>query len=181
MSADRSFTVTAPAKPLVPDLQAAAEGVKLPNEEAAARVRAQRAAQHERFRAQAEMQEAEDAAEEDVPVEPIEQVENVVVRLPNGMEVDYGPRPGISNRIKIAQIVGNSINPILTLTAQILLNIRTIDGKRVRPINNLVDLQAVANQIGDDGLELLENVQVEFWKPIDRNHLPVLKKNIREP
>ena len=95
------------------------------------------------------------------------------------MEVEYGPKRGVSNSIKTAQIIGSQVNPLMMMTVTTLLNIRSIDGRPPRAIGNLVDVQALANEIGDDGLDTLGLCHAEYFPAITRENLPVLKKNLR--
>lgn len=119
-----------------------------------------------------------DAVPEPEPPAPdasYEDIDSVVLRLPNGLEVEYGPRPGVSNRVKIAQLVGAQVNPLLIMLVTTLLNVRRVNDA-VPSIGNMVDVQALANRLGDDGLELLETAHIQFWRPIDRDNLPIVRK-----
>jgi hypothetical protein len=176
--ATRTLRVTAPVKPLAMDLQTAGEGEREFSADQVEQIRKNRQIAAEHFRAN---ETDDEEAEAPLPTAPIEDIESVEVQLPNGRIVEYGPRGNVSARLRIAQIMGQSNNQILFMTLSTLLNIRAIDGKAVRTITNQTDAQAVANAIGDSGLEVLERVHLQCWPAETQDSLPIVKKNLRGP
>jgi hypothetical protein len=116
----------------------------------------------------------------ETPHEPIEDVESVEVQLPNGLLIEFGPPKNISLNMKIIKILGdNAASMLVSGLYRILLSVRSVNGKQVPPINNTIDAEKLANQIGDDGIDILSLVSSKHWKPLKLDQLPVIKKNLR--
>jgi hypothetical protein len=176
--ATRTLRVTAPTKPLAMDLQTSGEGARELSPDQVEQIRKNRQIAAEHFRAN---ETDGEEAEAPLPTDPVEDIESVEVQLPNGRIVEYGPRGNVSTRLRVAQIMGQSNNHVLFMTLNTLLNIRAIDGKAVRTITNQTDAQAIANAIGDSGLEVLERVHLQCWPGETRDSLPIVKKNLLRP
>ncbi len=130
-------------------------------------------------RVRAAAAEAEAEAAEAAAAPPIEDIESVEVRLPNGSVVLFGP-PATPASIRVAQMLGPQASGLTISIATVLLYIQAIDDVPVRQIGNFqVDGQALLNRIGDDGLDLLSAVSQECWPGISRSALPIIKKNRR--
>ena len=96
--------------------------------------------------------------------------------------VEYGPRPNVSRYMRSAMILGDqSGNVVLDQITKCVLAVRSIDGDPVREIGTLVQVQAVANKLGDDGINLLVSLDNEYWPGVRRSDLPAIKKTFREP
>lgn len=129
---------------------------------------------------------AADAAPEEAadpvqfPQEPRENVESVVLQMPNGKEVEYGPRKA-STIIAMANIFGNTQPNTSTLqVVTTLMWVRKIDGDDIAMPANMVDIQKLANELTDEGVDILMMARMKFWPGVSRDDLPVLKKNLRD-
>ena len=113
------------------------------------------------------------------PPTPREDLESIEFELPNGMQIVFGPPKGISLTYRIiAMMNGVDTGIAHQRVLRSLLCVRSIDGTAVT-LNNDIDANALANRIGDGGIELLNFYLNEYWPPIRRNELPLLKKNQR--
>ena len=167
---------------------AAAQGAieaanRLPDEQVQA-LRARRAALREKARAEAVSgqfagAEPQDGAE-DVTVPPREDVAAVIIALPDGREVEFGPPAGVSLTMRLmtgfAQMPMTAANEVWLKT---LMCVRTINGGAVRAVGNIVDAQKLANDIGDEALALLTEAYLQFWPPPRRADLKVIQKKMR--
>lgn len=118
------------------------------------------------------------AIEEEAETQPIEDIESVEVQLPNGRIVLFGP-PATPASLRVAQMLGTQASGLLVTIVSTLLYVREIDGQAVRPVGDLVTAQAMLNQLGDDGLDILGAVYQECWPALTRSALPILKKKYR--
>jgi hypothetical protein len=119
------------------------------------------------------------AAAVQAPASPREDLESIEFTLPNGMQVVFGPPKGISLTYRIiAMMNGIDTGVAHQRVLRSLLCVRSIDTVPVT-INNDIDANALANRIGDGGIELLNFYLNEYWPPLRRNELPMLKKNQR--
>lgn len=145
------------------------------------------AAVQKRRRAQAEELAAKDAgvfaaAEEEGRAQPREAIDFIEVELPNGRMVQYGPQPNVSRIMRAAMILGDqSSNMMLDQIVKVALAVRAIDGQAVRDIGTLVQAQAIANKLGDEGLTMLVALDNEYWPGVRRGDMPAVKKTFREP
>lgn len=108
-----------------------------------------------------------------------EPIESVIVQTPAG-EVEFGPPPGVSLTLRLAQMLGES-NPNRLYSAMLrtLMCVRKIDNKAVTPITSEVEAQYLANLLGDGVIDYLFSVMVETWPPPAAGELQVLRKNKR--
>lgn len=167
------------------EVQAAIEAAnRLPEDQAQA-LRQHRAALRERARTEAasgQFAGADDAAgaEAEEAALPREDVAAVVIALPDGREVEFGPPAGISLTMRLMtgfpQVPMTQANEIWLKT---LMSVRAIDGVAARTVGNIVDAQKLANDIGDGALALLTEAYLRFWPPPRREDLKVIQKKMR--
>ena len=153
-----------------------------PDPAAAARVQELHQQQHEQHAAeQAEANALADSADtaEDKPREDIESVE---LKLPDGRDVVFGPPAGISLTARVAMLMaGTPPSDAMDMIARCCLSVRSLDGKKLPPITNRVDIQKCANIVGDGGLDVLAYVLSEYWPAVKLKELQTIKKNLRGP
>ena len=115
--------------------------------------------------------------------EPIEDVDSVVLRLPNGVEIEYGPTPGESHAFQLARMFQGRASGALIAqnVVEHLLNIRMIDGEKVEPPKTLAEAHELMNRVGDWGFQHLQFAHQKFWPAVNDDRLAVLKKNVRGP
>ena len=103
----------------------------------------------------------------------------IMVDTPAG-EVEFGPPSGVSVTLRIANIMGET-NPNRLQMAMLrtVLAVRSIGGKRISPISNMVEAQYLANMLGDSVLDFLYVQLLENWPPPRKGVLQVLRKNKR--
>jgi hypothetical protein len=113
------------------------------------------------------------------PVKPREPIDSVMIATPAG-EVEFGPPPGISLTMRIASMMGET-NPNRTTHAMLrtLMCVRSIDGKPVTPVTNMVEATHLSNMLGDGVLDFLYSVLVDNWPPPAPADLQVVRKNKR--
>ena|ERR1700761_5872413 len=117
-----------------------------------------------------------------------ENLESIEFTLPDGRQIEYGPPSGISLSDRIARLFSarplseGGPDPGITefRLCKLLMGVRSIDGKPVRPITNLVEKTRLANLLGDPAIDLLSLFDSRHWPPLRESELPVLKKNLRQ-
>lgn len=114
----------------------------------------------------------------DAPPPPREDVESVEVELLDGRKVYFGPPPGVSLTMRIAITFPGAASELDRL-ARICMSIRSVDGQPMRAITNIVELTAVANAIGDAGIDELNFWFDRHWGVLRISDLQLLKKNLR--
>lgn len=115
--------------------------------------------------------------------EPIESVEFIT---PNGLTIEYGPPNGISLSDRIARLYSTRSlaeggpDPGLTeyRLTRLLMGVRSVDGKAV-VVHNLIDRTKLANQLGDQAIDLLNLYDNRHWPPLRESELPLLKKRYK--
>lgn len=120
------------------------------------------------------------ADELDKAIEPRvrEDLDSIEIELRDGRRVLFGPVRMASFRL--AEILGRQVNdPYSQMLARTILSVRSIDDKAVRPITNLAEMKLIATEIGDDGIDMLWMGLQEYWPPVLKEDLRVLKKNLR--
>lgn len=111
---------------------------------------------------------------------PHEDLESIEVQLPDGRNVVIGPPPGVSLTMRNAMMFGpETPNRLLSSMVRLMHCIRSIDGKSVPTINNLVDAQALANALGDTAIDLLFGVLADYWPALSQKDLVIVKKSAR--
>lgn len=124
-----------------------------------------------------------------VPIEPALNPEPVPVRenldtiefdAPNGMTIEYGPRHDISLVDRISRLY-NGRDPTVSefRLTRILMGIRTINGKPPGTIVDETTRTKLANQVGDETIDLLFYYDRIHWPPLQQSELPVLRKKLR--
>lgn len=159
------------------------EANRLPEEQAHA-LRKRRAELRERARAEAasgQFAGADDAAQDEMEdVAPREDVVAVVVALPDGRQVEFGPPQGVSLTMRIMTAFGQQqMSPTSEVRMKTLMCVRAIGGVPVRAIGNIVDAQRIANELGDEAIDLLTEAYIEYWPPPRRTDLRVIQKKMR--
>ena len=101
---------------------------------------------------------------------------------PAGLAIEFGPPPGISLTVRIAtQFPDASNNAAQESLLRALLSVRKINGQPAPAISTWIDVQRVANAIGDHGLDVLGYALIRYWPPLTTKTLPAIKKNLRQP
>ena len=137
--------------------------------------------QHEQHAAE---QAEADTADVDAAVaeKPREDIETVECRLPDGREVVFGPPSGVSLTARVAMLMaGQPPSDAMDMIARCCISVRSLDGKKLPPITNRVDIQKCANIIGDAGLDVLAYLLSEYWPAVKLKELATIKKNLRGP
>lgn len=112
------------------------------------------------------------------PAKPRERVESLEIKLPDGRVVLFGPPTAVALQMRIAGLVGDNLNNFTATFAKTILSVRNIDGQPVPAVGNMVDVQRVANMIGEDGVDLLMLALNQYWPPVTIGELQVVKKNL---
>jgi hypothetical protein len=115
------------------------------------------------------------------PRPPREPIDTIELDLPNnGLHVKYGPPMGVSLNLRIADLLGDDTNATKVIIVRTLLCVREVDGKPAPAIGTMVDVQKLANMIGDDGIDALYLLHNATWPPLTVLDLPAIKKNPRQ-
>lgn len=109
-----------------------------------------------------------------------EDLETIEFTAPNGVTIEYGPRNDISLVDRIARLFANR-DPTQSeyRLTRILMGVRVIDGKAAPVILDEVTRTKIANQIGDEAIDLLMYYDRIHWPPLQVSELPVVKKKLR--
>jgi hypothetical protein len=129
------------------------------------------------------------APEESVPAPEREDIDSIEITLRDGRVVEYGPPGNISLSDRIARLYSarsladGGPDPGLTeyRLTRLLMGVRAINGNPVHPVTNLVERTRLANQLGDQAIDLLNLFDNRHWPPLTEAELPVVKKNLRQP
>lgn len=122
------------------------------------------------------------AKEPDVsPAPPREPVDSIELTLPNGRHVVYGPPADVALTFRIIDICGDDAGAAKVAIVRSLLCVRQIDHKSAPPLASMIDVQKLANMVGDDGLDVLYLLHNTNWPPLTIRDLPAIKKNLRQP
>lgn len=106
-----------------------------------------------------------------------EVVENVQLQIPGGPLVEMGaPKGGTMRKVAMLMAEMDSTSMISMAWIKALLYVRSLDGVPVQPLNNVVDLQHLADKLGDRGEEIVMSAHMEYWPPFSPEQLPLLKK-----
>lgn len=124
--------------------------------------------------------EAEQTNEKTELPPPHEDVESIEVVLIDKRKILLGPPPGVSLTMRIAlNIPEATTNQVIDKLARVLMSVRSIDEKVPAPITNLVSMQALANVIGDVGIDELNFWFDRHWGNLRISDLQLIKKNLR--
>lgn len=152
-----------------------------PAHDAAEAIRQQRAAIHRRAAEEISGSSINDPE----PTEPLperEDIDTIEIPLRNGLTVVYGPPRGVSLADRIARMyAGRDTSRSEFRLTRLLMGVQSIDGQPVRPLVNEIDRTALANRIGDEGIDLIAHFDQMYWPPLTVGELPTIKKNIRQP
>lgn len=133
-----------------------------------------------RNRPAAEAAEAEkqDAADQDIEPRTREDIDSVILGMPDGRAVEFGPVRMASFRV--SEILGREAgDPYLQMLTRVMLGVRAIDNIPAKPITNVAEAKILASKLGDDSIDILWLAMNEFWPPMTKKDLRVLKKNLR--
>jgi len=128
------------------------------------------------------------AQEDQAPAPEREDIESIEITLRDGRVVEYGPPNNISLSDRIARLYSTRSvaeggpDPGITeyRLTRLLMGVRTVGGRTVPPITNLVERTRVANQLGDEAIDLLNLFDNRHWPPLRESELPIVKKNLRQ-
>lgn len=109
-----------------------------------------------------------------------EDIESIEFTSPDGRVFEYGPRHDISLVDRIARMY-NGRDPTVSefRLTRILMGIRAIDGKQPATIVDEITRTKLANQVGDENIDLLMYYDRMNWPPLQQSELPVLRKKLR--
>ncbi len=174
---DLNITVQAPKQPPagVKDMQGAVDAQrKRPAPEALAQ---KREAIHKATHAQHAAEQEQ--ADMPPPAKPRENIESLEIKLPDGRVVVFGPPAGVALQMRIANLLGPDLNNFTAMMARAMMSVRTIEGQPPGAIGNMVDVQRVANMLGEDAVDLLMLALNQYWPPVTVAELQIVKKNLR--
>jgi len=125
--------------------------------------------------------------QEPEPAPEREDIDSIEVPLADGRIVDYGPPVGISLSDRIARLYSTrslaegGADPGITeyRLTRLLMGVRSINGKPVPTMTNLVERTRLANQLGDEAIDLLTFFDRQCWPPLQMSELPIIKKKLR--
>lgn len=154
------------------------------NEAAADAIRSRRREIHNQARHDA-AQEPDQEPLIDAP--PREDIEEIYFTLRDGREIVYGPPRGISTTDRIVRMYAarayeqGGPNPSMgeQRLTKILLGVRSIAGRPVPPVTDLVQRTRLANELGDEALDILFYYHAENWPDLSQKELPLIKKQYR--
>jgi hypothetical protein len=109
-----------------------------------------------------------------------EDIETIEFTAPNGQIIEYGPRHDISLVDRIARMYSGRDPTVAEFRlTRILMGIRNINGKPPLTIVDEITRTKLANQIGDENIDLLMYYDRVHWPPLQQSELPVIKKVLR--
>lgn len=172
--------ITIDRNPKPPDLSKSTAATKMVEAAAATeQMRARRAQIHD----QAKRDLSGPGVEPDSPPDPPpvrEDIETIEFTAPNGMLIEYGPRRDVSLVDRIARIYSGRDPTIAEFRlTRILMGIRNINGSPPVTVVDEITRTKLANQIGDENIDLLMYYDRVNWPPLQQSELPVLKKRYR--
>lgn len=109
-----------------------------------------------------------------------EDVDSIEFTAPDGTVLEYGPRHDISIVDRIARMY-NGRDPTISefRLTRILMGIRAINGSPPITITDEISRTKLANQVGDENIDLLMYYDRITWPPLQQSELPVLRKKLR--
>lgn len=109
-----------------------------------------------------------------------EDLDSVEFVAPNGLLVEYGPRQDISLVDRIARLYSGRDPTVSEFRlTRILMGIRSINGSPAIAIVDEISRTKLANQVGDEVIDLLMYYDRIHWPPLQQSELPVLRKKLR--
>ncbi|HMJ99786.1 MAG TPA: hypothetical protein VK552_10760, partial [Reyranella sp.] len=117
----------------------------------------------------------------EMPPPPVrEDLETIEFTAPNGLLIEYGPRHDISLVDRIARLYSGRDPTVSEFRlTRILMGIRTINGSPATTITDEISRTKLANQVGDEVIDLLMYYDRIHWPPLQQSELPVLRKKLR--
>jgi hypothetical protein len=96
------------------------------------------------------------------------------------MTIEYGPRHDVSIVDRIARMY-NGRDPTISefRLTRILMGIRAINGAPPLTIVDEITRTKLANQVGDENIDLLMYYDRVNWPPLQQSELPVISKKFR--
>lgn len=156
------------------------------NKVIAEQVRARRKHIHEQAKVDSSGEGLPPIAEPVAPPER-EDIDSIEIPLRDGRIIEYGPPAGISLSDRIARLYSarslaeGGPDPGITeyRLTRLLMGVRAINGRPVPPITNMVERTRLANQLGDQTIDLLNLFDNRHWPPLMASELPLVKKKLR--
>ena len=101
----------------------------------------------------------------------------VELMLPNGKIVVMGP-PKVGTMTLMARLLGDGVpSGIMMGFLKSIFYIRSIDGKDVALPQDNIQVQAIANELGDAGEDIIMAAYSTYWPPVGEADLPVIRKS----
>lgn len=120
------------------------------------------------------------APEPEAPPPIREDLDSVEFLAPNGLLIEYGPRHDISLVDRIARLYSGRDPTVSEFRlTRILMGIRSINGTPPITIVDEISRTKLANQVGDENIDLLMYYDRIHWPPLQQSELPVLRKKLR--
>lgn len=117
---------------------------------------------------------------EPVPPPIREDLESIEFLAPNGLLIEYGPRHDISLVDRIARLYSGRDPTVSEFRlTRVLMGIRSINGSSPVIIVDEISRTRLANQVGDEVIDLLMYYDRIHWPPLQQSELPVLRKKLR--
>lgn len=150
------------------------------NEVVAEQIRARRAQIHQQARVDRAGPGIEPPPGDATPPPPRENLEQIEFTAPNGLVIEYGPPSDISLVDRIARLFSPR-DPTMSefRLTRILMGVRSIGGNPPVIITDEITRTKLANQLGDETIDLLMYYDRIHWPPLQQSELPVLKKKFR--
>lgn len=121
-----------------------------------------------------------DVAEPTPPPPVREDLDTIEFVAPNGLLIEYGPRHDISLVDRIARLYSGRDPTVSEFRlTRILMGIRTVNGSPALTIVDEITRTKLANQVGDEVIDLLMYYDRIHWPPLQQSELPVLRKKLR--
>lgn len=105
-----------------------------------------------------------------------EELASIIIELPDGRQVTMAKINTLNYRIAVLFSTDIAAYAGLADYARALLCIQEIDGRAPPVIENLVQLRAWMEHLGDDICDLIAGAYRTYWPPMLRSELKVLKK-----
>ncbi len=122
-------------------------------------------------------------AEFEARIEEVKSPEMVELELPGGTTVVMGPPRGASMLRAVtimgevsARSGGTGGSAVALGWIKSLLYVRSIDGVAVTNASTLIELQRIADRLGDRGEEIVMTAYAEYWPPFTPSQLDSIKK-----
>jgi len=101
----------------------------------------------------------------------------VELLLPNGKIVVMGP-PNVGTMTLMARLLGDGIpSGVMMGFLKAIFYVRSIDGQTVALPQDQIAVQAIANQLGDAGEDIIMASYSTYWPPVGEADLPVIRKS----